>query len=249
MNIHIFSDKAEMGREAAKKAAEILISKIHDNGHARFVMATGVSQYEFLATLVKMDIPWEKTDMFHLDEYIGLDGDHPASFHKYLKEKYIDIVKHPNTNLIQGNTPDPLKECKRVGELLNKGPIDVAFIGIGENGHIAFNDPPADFETEEPYIVVELDKKCRQQQVREGWFKSMDEVPTHAISMSVKQILKAEYIICICPDKRKQKAVYDSLHPDLPITPNVPASILKIHKKIDCYLNIDSVNLFLRNRM
>ena len=120
MNIHIFSDKAEMGREAAKKAAEILLSKIQENGHARFIMATGVSQYEFLATLVKMDIPWEKTEMFHLDEYIGIPRDHPAYFHKYLNERFIDIVKHPNTNLIQGNAPDPQIECNRVGDLIRK---------------------------------------------------------------------------------------------------------------------------------
>ena len=168
MNIHIFSDKAEMGQEAAKKAAEILLSKIQERGSARFIMATGVSQYDFLATLVKIDIPWEKTEMFHLDEYIGLDGDHLASFHKYLNEKFIDIVKHPNTNLIQGNTLDPLNECNRVGDLLNKGSIDVAFIGIGENGHIAFNDPPADFETEEPYIVVELNENADNNKSEKG---------------------------------------------------------------------------------
>ena len=184
-----------------------------------------------------MKIPWEKTEMFHLDEYIGISADHPASFHKYLNERFIDIVKHPNVNLIQGNTPNAVGECKRLGELLNKDKIDIAFIGIGENGHIAFNDPPADFKTEEPYIVVELDEKCRQQQVGEGWFKTIDEVPTHAISMSVKQILKSEHIICICPDARKEKAVHDSFHKDMPITPDVPASILKTHKNIDCYLD------------
>ncbi|MHA1109565.1 MAG: glucosamine-6-phosphate deaminase [Promethearchaeota archaeon] len=243
MNIHIFSDKAEMGREAAKKAKEILLSKIQEMDHARFIMATGISQYDFLATLVEMDIPWEKTEMFHLDEYIGIDADHPASFHKYLNERFIDVVKHPNTNLIQGNASNVVEECERVGNLLTEDLIDIAFIGIGENGHIAFNDPPADFETEEPYIVVELDKKCRQQQVGEGWFKSMDQVPTHAISISIKQIMKAEHIICICPDSRKRKAVYETLHPKMPITPNVPASILKTHKKVEFYLDDNSAEL------
>ncbi|TFG17726.1 MAG: glucosamine-6-phosphate deaminase [Promethearchaeota archaeon] len=243
MNIHIFSDKAEMGREAAKKATEILLSRIQEKGHARFIMATGVSQYDFLGALVKMNIPWEKTEMFHLDEYMGISADHPASFRKYLNERFIDIVKHPNVNLIQGNSPNSVEECKRVGDLLNKDKIDIAFIGIGENGHIAFNDPPADFKTEDPYIVVELDEKCRQQQVGEGWFRSIDEVPTHAISMSVKQILKAEYIICICPDSRKQKAVYETLHPTMPITPDVPASILKSHRKVDFYLDDKSAKL------
>ncbi len=135
------------------------------------------------------------------------------------------------------------EECKRVGDLLNKDKIDIAFIGIGENGHIAFNDPPADFETEEPYIIVELDEKCRQQQVGEGWFKSINNVPTHAISMSVKQIMRSQHIICICPDDRKQKAVYESLHPAMSVTPDVPASILKTHKKIDFYLDEHSAKL------
>lgn len=226
-----------MGREAAKNAASILLRKIQEKEIARFVMATGVSQYDFLAALVKMEIPWEKTEMFHLDEYIGIDVDHPASLRKYLKERFIDIVHHPNINLIQGDAPNAEDECNRVGSLLKKGNVDVAFIGIGENGHIAFNDPPADFKTEEPYIVVELDEKCRQQQVNEGWFESIKEVPTHAISMSIKQILKAGRIICICPEARKEKAVHDSIHPDMPITPDVPASILKTHKNIDFYLD------------
>jgi glucosamine-6-phosphate deaminase len=212
-------------------------------------MATGVSQYDFLATLVKKDIPWEKTEMFHLDEYIGIDENHPASFRRFLKDRFITIVNHPNTHLIQGDAPNPSKECKRIGKLLNKDQIDIAFIGIGENGHIAFNDPPADFETEEPYIIVELNAQCKNQQVGEGWFKSMDEVPTHAISMSVNQILKANQILCICPDERKRRAVYDALHPDMPITPEVPASILKTHDKIDFFLDIESAkSLFYEER-
>jgi len=243
MNIHIFSDKADMGREAAKKAAEILRVGIRKRGNARFVMATGVSQYEFLANLVRMDISWENTEMFHLDEYIGIAEEHSASFRHYLHERFINIVHHSNTNLIQGDAPNPVEECKRIGKLLTKEKIDLSFIGIGENGHIAFNDPPADFETEEPYIVVDLDEKCRQQQVGEGWFTSMEEVPTSAISMSVKQILKTDHILCICPDSRKQKAVYESLHPSIPITPMVPASILKMHKKIDFYLDMNSAKL------
>ncbi len=243
MNIHIFSNKAEMGRAAAKKAVETLCSNIREKKIARFVMATGVSQYEFLQHLTDMDIPWEKTEMFHLDEYIGIKEDHPASLRKYLKDRFINIVKHPNTNLIQGDNPSSLEECKRIGELLNKRPIDVAFIGIGENGHIAFNDPPADFETDEAYIVVKLDEKCRNQQVGEGWFKSINEVPTYAISMSVKQIMASQTLICICPDARKQQAVHDSFHPSMPISPDVPASILKKHKSLEIYLDTDSAKL------
>jgi glucosamine-6-phosphate deaminase len=243
MNIHIFSDKVEMGQEAAKKAAEILLSTNNEHRKARFVMATGVSQYEFLATLVKMNIPWEKTEMFHLDEYVGISADHPASLRKYLNERFVVLVNHPNINFIRGDAPDPKEECKRVGNLLREDKIDVAFLGIGENGHIAFNDPPADFETEESYIIVELDKKCRQQQVEEGWFNSIGDVPTHAVSMSVRQILKVEHIICICPDARKKKAVYETLHSKMPITPDVPASILKTHKNIDFYLDNKSAEL------
>lgn len=232
-----------MGKEAAKKAAEIILNSIQEKDCTRFVMATGISQYDFLENLVAMDIPWEKTEMFHLDQYLGIGEDHPASFEKFLKDRFIDVVHHPNTHLIQGDPPDSEQECKRIGNLLNMAPIDVIFVGIGENGHIAFNDPPADFETEAPYIIVELDEKCRRQQVGEGWFRTFEEVPTHAISISIRQILKAEHIICICPDKRKQKAVYDALHPDMPITPEVPASVFKIHKNTDVYLDFDSAKL------
>jgi glucosamine-6-phosphate deaminase len=245
MNVHIFAEKGELGREAAKKAAEIITSAIEKNGIARFVMATGISQFEFLDELVKMDIAWEKTEMFHLDQYIGLSEDHPASFQKYLKERFIDIVKHPNVNLIQEDLADPKEECKRVGDLLSKRPIDIAIIGIGENGHIAFNDPPADFKTEEPYIVVELDEKCRMQQVSEGWFQSIEEVPTRAISMSIRQIMKADHIICICPDKRKSNVVFDTLNTNIPISPKFPASILRKHKNVEMYLDTHSAEKIL----
>jgi glucosamine-6-phosphate deaminase len=249
MNIHIFSDKAEMGREAAKKAAEILLESIEKNGSARFVLATGVSQFDFLKNFVTLDIPWNKTELFHLDEYIGISSEHSASFCRYLKERFVNIVKHPHVNLIQGEAQDVKKECERLSDLIKKKPVDLAIIGIGENGHIAFNDPPADFDIEIPYIIVKLDDLCRNQQIREGWFQNIEEVPTHAISMSVKQILKAKHIICICPDARKRRAIYDTLHPDMPVTPNVPASILKTHGKIDFYLDEDSAkSLFYEER-
>ena len=181
--------------------------------------------------------------MFHLDEYVGISISHPASFRKYLNERLVNKVRPGKVHLINGNASDPGGECKRLNDLISRVAIDIAFIGIGENGHIAFNDPPADFETEEPYIVVNLDENCRKQQVGEGWFDSIEEVPTRAISMSVKQIMKAEAIICTCPDKRKAEAVRNCLSANAAITPMHPASILKQHKNGYIFLDKDSASL------
>ena len=181
--------------------------------------------------------------MFHLDEYIGIPATHPASFRKYLSDRLVERV-HPGTvHYIEGDSIDPADEVKRVSNLISKGIVDVAFIGIGENGHLAFNDPPADFVTEEPYIIVDLDDKCRRQQVGEGWFASVDEVPQRAISMSVKQIMRSDVIICTCPDKRKAMAVRDCLSVDSTVTPLHPASILKTHPQAYIFLDKESASL------
>ncbi|NVM52316.1 MAG: glucosamine-6-phosphate deaminase [Candidatus Helarchaeota archaeon] len=244
MKIQISSTKEETGRAAAEKAAEILRNALASNPKACFIAATGVSQFEFLDFLSKMeDIDWARTEMFHLDEYVGILATHPASFRKYLSERLVERVHPGEVHFIKGDTTDPKAECKRIGELISKVIIDVAFLGIGENGHIAFNDPPADFETDEPYIVVDLDEKCRNQQVGEGWFKSIAEVPRKAISMSVKQIIRAKFIICICPDKRKAEAVRNCLSKDASITPMHPASILKQHKNAHIFLDKESASL------
>ncbi|MCD6290033.1 MAG: glucosamine-6-phosphate deaminase [Anaerolineae bacterium] len=231
-----------MGRAAAEKAAESLREAIARKGHATFVAATGASQFEFLDALASMPgVDWAKTTMFHLDEYIGLPETHPASFRRYLKERLVDRV-HPGTvHFIQGDAPDPKAECERLNRLISQYEIDVAFVGIGENGHLAFNDPPADFEVEDPYIIVELDEKCRRQQLGEGWFASLDEVPRRAISMSIKQIMKSHTIVCTVPDRRKAEAVRDCLTGE--VTPLHPASILQTHDRTYIFLDVEAASL------
>lgn len=237
MNIKIYSSKEAMGEAAAQKAAEILKDAIDKKGQANFVIATGASQFDFLENLVQISsIDWSKTTMFHLDEYVGLPEDHPASFRRYLKERFISKTHPESIYLIEGDAPDPQQECERLNEIISQKEIDVAFVGIGENGHLAFNDPPADFDIERPYIIVELDEACRRQQLGEGWFKSLDDVPKKAISMSIKQIMKSNYIVCTVPDKRKAEAVRNCFKGD-EISPEYPASILKKHD--NCFVFLD----------
>ncbi|NVM02859.1 MAG: glucosamine-6-phosphate deaminase [Candidatus Helarchaeota archaeon] len=244
MKFIISSTKEENGRAAAEKAAEILRNFLVSKSKVSFVIATGASQFEFLDFLCKSEgIDWARTEMFHLDEYVGIAATHPSSFRKYLSERFVKKVHPGKVHFIEGDALDPAAECKRISNLISKEKIDIAFIGIGENGHIAFNDPPADFETEEPYLLLNLDEQCRKQQVGEGWFTSIEKVPQKAISMSVRQIIKAEYIICTCPDKRKAEAVRDCLSIDAPITPMHPASILKKHDKSFIFLDKESASL------
>jgi glucosamine-6-phosphate deaminase len=242
MQMHVFSSKAEMAQAAATKAAELLKDAIVRKGHATFVAATGASQLEFLDALTSdPEIDWPRTTMFHLDEYVSLPETHPASFRHYLKERLINRV-HPGTvHLIQGDAPDPQAECQRLNRLIASHEVDVAFVGIGENGHLAFNDPPADFEVKDPYIIVELDEACQRQQLGEGWFASLDEVPHRAISMSVKQIMKSQVIVCTVPDHRKAPAVRDCFAGE--VTPLHPASILRQHQHADIFLDADAASL------
>ena len=198
-------------------------------------MATGVSQFATLAALIgEPNIDWTKVIGFHLDEYIGLPMNHPASFRGYLEQRLVDRVTFREFHYIDGEG-DPQAECRRLNEIIRKHPIDVAFVGIGENAHLAFNDPPADFETDEPYIVVDLDDACRRQQLGEGWFPTFEDVPKRAISMSVRQILKSKTIICCALDDRKAAAVAASM--EGPVTPDVPASILQQHPDTLMYLD------------
>jgi glucosamine-6-phosphate deaminase len=242
MQMHVFSSKPEMAQAAATKAAELLKDAIVRKGHATFVAATGTSQLEFLDALTSdPEIDWPRTTMFHLDEYVSLPETHPASFRHYLKERLINRV-HPGTvHLIQGDAPDPQAECQRLNRLIASHEVDVAFVGIGENGHLAFNDPPADFEVKDPYIIVELDEACQRQQLGEGWFASLDEVPHRAISMSVKQIMKSQVIVCTVPDHRKAPAVRDCFAGE--VTPLHPASILRQHQHADIFLDADAASL------
>lgn len=241
MEIVISETKQVLGKVAAQKGAEFIRRAILDKGEANIILATGASQFEMLDALVKENIDWSQVRAFHLDEYIGMSATHPASFRKYLRERFADIVQPLEFVYINGEN-DPKKECIRLGELIDKHPIDVAFVGIGENSHLAFNDPPADFETEDAYIVVELtDEACRRQQMGEGWFSTILEVPENAISMSIKQIMKSKTIICSVPDLRKAEAVKKTIEGT--VSPLIPASILRHHKAVWLYLDNDSASL------
>jgi glucosamine-6-phosphate deaminase len=245
MNIEVFDTKSALGQAAANEAASLIQQAIAEHDIAYLIAATGASQFEFLDALVVKDINWTKVVCFHLDEYVGLPETHSASFRRYLKERIIDRV-HPRAfHLINGEARDVAEECKRVGQLISQQQIDVAFVGIGENGHLAFNDPPADFETEEAYIIVDLDEDCRKQQVREGWFANLEAVPRRAISMSIKQILKARAILCIVPDQRKAEAVRGCV--ELEVSPTRPASILQRHRNVMLYLDRQSSSLLAFN--
>jgi glucosamine-6-phosphate deaminase len=241
LQINIFTTKAELGQAAARDAAAIINHAIAERNSAYVIAATGASQFEFLDALTLESVDWPKVTFFHLDEYADLPESHPASFRRYLRERIVSRV-HPRAfHFIDGEADDFHDECRRVGQLITQQAVDVAFVGIGENGHLAFNDPPADFDTDEPYIVVNLDDACRQQQVGEGWFKSIDEVPAQAISMSIKQILRSLEILCIVPDRRKAEAVKASV--ELNVNPMHPASILQTHERVRLYLDRDSAAL------
>ena len=233
-----------MAKAAAKKAAEILKSTLKTKPIVYFIAATGASQFEFLDFLCNIEgIDWDRTEMFHLDEYVGISAFHPASFRNYLTTRLVERVHPRKVHLIEGDAIDILKECERINKLISSVTIDVAFVGIGENRHLAFNDPPAGFDTIEPYIIVNLDQKCRQQQVGEGWLASIEKVPKKAISMSINEIMRAENIICTCPDKRKAEAVLNCLSEKATVSPQYPASILKNHKSVFCFLDKDSASL------
>jgi len=238
MQIKTFSDKNTLGARAAEQAAGLLRRAIQERGSARIIAATGAAQFEFLQVLTGLPgIDWSKVEMFHLDEYVGIPESHPASFRRFLRERLIEKAGITKFHLLDGDR-DPAEVIRVVGNALKTAPVDVAFVGIGENGHLAFNDPPADFETEEPYLLVKLDEVCRRQQMGEGWFRSISEVPERAISMSVRQILKAKVIICIVPDARKANAVKACLEGE--ISPLAPASILRTHPNTTLYLDQQS---------
>jgi len=227
----------QLAHQAATAGAEALRHALQESGEAVLIVATGVSQFQMLAELVVADdIAWDRVTVFHLDEYVGLPEDHPASFRRFLQERFVSQLPIPPRafHAINGEG-DCIAECQRLKALIAGREIAVAFVGIGENGHLAFNDPPADFETEEPYLLVTLDEACRRQQVGEGWFPTLEDVPTRAISMSIRQILKSKVILCLAPGARKAKVVQDTI--EGPVTPMVPASCLQQHSHTLLYLD------------
>jgi glucosamine-6-phosphate deaminase len=224
-----------MSEAAARHAAASINAAVQRNGKARIIVATGASQLEFLAALTAApDVPWPLVEMFHLDEYIGIPPEHPASFRRYLREQLIDKVPMGTAHLLEVDA-DPIEGSRLTGQALQASPVDVAFVGIGENAHLAFNDPPADFDVTTPYIIVTLDEACRRQQVGEGWFAGLDEVPRTAVSMSIQQIMKAREILVIVPDARKADAVQATLAGQ--VEPAIPASILRNHANVTLYLD------------
>jgi len=243
MNVRIFADKNTMAGQAAQDGAALIRTAIAERGEANIIVATGASQLEMFSHLVQVeDVDWHRVTAFHLDEYVGLPVTHPGSFRLYLWRQFVSRLPVPLQAFhFLDAERDCTAECQRVGDLITKHPIDVAFIGIGENAHVAFNDPPADFNTEDPYILVTLDEACRRQQHGEGWFESLDDVPNKAITMSVRQILKSKNIVCTVPDERKAVAVRDAL--EGPITSDVPASILQEHPSTTLYLDQPAATL------
>jgi glucosamine-6-phosphate deaminase len=242
MLLRTFDDKDSLGKAGSEQAATAIRRAVSERGAARIIVATAASQREFLDALTKMPgIDWKRVEAFHLDEYIGLPATHPGSFRKMLMEQLVSKTGIAKYHLLDGDAPDPATVVRKVGSALASAPIDIAFLGIGENGHIAFNDPPADFETEEPYIIVNLDEACRRQQVGEAWFADLSQVPKQAISMSVRQILKAKEILAVVPDVRKAQAVKSCFEGT--ISPNAPASILRTHPNATIYLDKNSASL------
>lgn len=240
IQLAVYDTPAELGQEAAKKIAEILRTAIAEKGEARIITATGASQFETIDALTREDVEWDKVTMFHLDEYVGLPESHIASFRKYLKERFASKINLKAAYYVNGEG-DVEKNIAELGALLKEKPADVAIIGIGENGHIAFNDPPADFETDAAYMIVDLDDRCKMQQVGEGWFAGIDDVPKQAITMCVKQIMSAEHIVSAIPHSVKAEAVYNTFNRE--VTPEVPATILKTHPDWNVFLDRESAKL------
>lgn len=240
--LKVFNDKSSLGKAAAEKAAASIRSAIRDRGQARVIAATGTSQFEFLAALTESaDIAWGLVEVFHLDEYISLPATHPASFRKILLERLVNKTGIAKFHPLDGDTCDLSEVIRQVGKSLASAPVDIAFVGVGENGHLAFNDPPADFEAEEPYLIVDLDDACRRQQVGEGWFSDISQVPKQAISMSIRQILKAKEILAVVPESRKAQAVKACFEGE--IGPRAPASSLRTHPNATVYLDKESASL------
>lgn len=242
MQLHILSTKQAMGAQAGRRVADLINAAIAEHGEATITLATGASQFEMLEHLVRQEVDWSKVTAFHLDEYIGLPSTHPASFRKYLQERFVDQVSALQAfHFVNGDAADSAAECARVNALIQGRRVDLACVGIGENGHLAFNDPPADFGIATPFIVVDLDETCRRQQLGEGWFPSLEAVPTQAISMSIREIMRSAAIVCTVPDARKADAVQKTIEGD--VTPDVPASILQEHPRCELFLDAAAASL------
>lgn len=241
LTVEIYENPEVLGEVAAISVAKKLNEEINEKGFANLILATGASQFQFLAFLQKQKIDWSKITVFHLDEYLGISENHPASFRKYLRERILENVQTKNVFYLEGDSVDIETVIEDYERLLKNNPVDVACIGIGENGHIAFNDPPvADFNDPKWVKVVELDKACRKQQLGEGWFPNFEAVPTHALSLTIPAIMSCKYISCVVPDERKAEAVFNTLNAE--ILTECPATILRTHKNAILYLDKTSAS-------
>ena len=237
MKLIVHNTKEELGLASAKHAASLINEAIEKQGYARILLSTGASQFPFFTEFVKQPIDWNKVEMFHLDEYVGISENHPASFKRYLLDRFVNIV-HPGYYYLINGKKDPEETIAELTAILNEKPVDVGLIGIGENAHIAFNDPPADFDDPRAYKVVTLDDRCLQQQIGEGWFKTVEETYKQAISMTCSQIMKCRHILCVVPYKVKAEAIYNTLSRE--VTPEVPATLMKRHADCTVYTDADS---------
>ncbi len=245
MQITIHPSKLALGAAAAQEGAAAIRSAITRDGRANVVLATGASQFEMLDVLVREDIDWSRVTAFHLDEYVGLSVAHPASFRRYLQERVVDRI--PTLGefvMVNGDAQDIEAEVARVSARIRDREIAVCFAGVGENCHLAFNDPPADFETTAPYLIVNLDEACRRQQLGEGWFESFEAVPTRAVSMSIRQMMKSNKLVLAVSDERKALAVKHAL--EGPVTPQYPASIVQQHPNVSIHLDGAAASLLER---
>ncbi len=236
MEIRICDNASQLGKSAARETALALRQCIQKQGYARIALSTGASQFETLSALVKEDVDWTKVEMFHLDEYVDLPITHPASFRKYLQERFISLLPLPlkAVHFVDG-TPEGIAELTAQ---IRRLPIDIGLIGIGENSHIAFNDPPANIDTKEAYIVVDLDERCKKQQMGEGWFATLDEVPKKAVSMTVFQIMSCKKLISCVPHKVKAWAVEQTL--TQPVSKHYPGTILRTHPDWTLWIDRES---------
>lgn len=238
MKIIVTKTAQELGQVAAKEVAQAINAAIEKNGEARIAVSTGASQFELLSALVGEDIDWSRVVMFHLDEYVGLSESHPASFRKYLKERLVSKTAMGKAYFVNGEG-DVEENIAQLTAAITQRPIDVGLIGIGENGHVAFNDPPADFESQASYKVVNLDLRCRKQQVGEGWFAGVEDVPKQAISMTVAQIMRCKKIFSFVPYAVKAEAIRNTLASGA-VTPMIPATKLREHADCTLYLDEES---------
>ena len=239
LEIHQYPNRTALGAAAAERVAESIRKACAARGEARVIFACAPSQNEFLEALVRLPVAWDKVVVFHMDEYVGLRAEHPQSFRNFLRTHLLERISAPAAVHLIRAEEDPAREAERYGRLLAEKPIDVVCLGIGENGHLAFNDPPvADFHDPALVKVVELDASCRQQQVNDGCFPNFEAVPAHALTLTVPALVGAREVSCVAPGERKAAAVRDTLHG--PVSTQCPASILRRHAH--AVLHIDSAS-------